>query len=105
MTAPVTSAPTAALDKAPQPSPRAQIEKAAQQFEGLFMSMMLKSMRGAQDALGTGLFDSAATRQFRDMQDDKLAVELGSRGTLGIAKAMADFIERTRPDLVGEEPK
>lgn len=104
MTTPVSSLGAAAPDTSRLPS-RENLEKASQQFESIFVSMMLKSMRAAQDSLGGGLFDSDASRQFRDMQDDRLAAEFGRRGTLGIAKAMQDYLSRGRPDPKAEEPK
>ena len=78
---------------------RANLEKAAKQFESIFIGMMLKSMRSAQDSMGGGLFDNDATKQFRDMQDSQLAKDMGGKGTLGIAKAMVDYMSRNRPDL------
>lgn len=104
MTTPISTLGSAAPDTSRLPT-RDNLRQASQQFESLFVSMMLKSMRSAQDALGQGLFDSDAGRQFRDMQDQKLAADFGGRGTLGIAKAMEDYLSRGRPDLKAEEPK
>ena len=86
-------------------SNRANLEKAAQQFESVFIGMMLKSMRQAQDTVGGGLFDNDASKQFRDMADAKLAQDMGGKGTLGIAKAMVDYMSRNRPDLQPQAPK
>ena len=83
---------------------RQNLEKAAKQFESIFVGMMLKSMRAAQDSIGGGLFDSDAAKSFRDMQDSKLATELGGKGTLGIAKAMIEYMSRNRPDLQPAKP-
>ena len=44
---------------------RANLKKAGQQFESVFIGMMLKSMRQAN--LGDGLFDSKNSETFRDM--------------------------------------
>ncbi len=71
---------------------RANLDKAAQQFELVFVNMMLKEARKA--SLGDGMFDNDAVKTFRDMQDGKFAEEMGKRGTLGIAKAVADFLDR-----------
>ncbi|MBS0396952.1 MAG: rod-binding protein, partial [Proteobacteria bacterium] len=46
----------------------------AQQFESLFVGMMLKSMRDAK--LGDGLFDSNETRFYQDLFDQQLAQTL-----------------------------
>lgn len=71
---------------------RANLDKAAAQFESLFINMMLKEARKA--SLGDGMFDNEATKTFRDMQDAKFAEEMGKRGTLGISKAVAEFLDR-----------
>jgi flagellar protein FlgJ len=41
------------------------LREAAQQFEGLFTAMMLKSMREA--SLGSGMGDSEETKTYQDM--------------------------------------
>jgi peptidoglycan hydrolase FlgJ len=55
----------------------------AQQFESLFIGMMLKSMREAK--LGDGLFDSDQSRFYQDMFDQQLSVSLSQGRGLGIA--------------------
>ncbi len=55
----------------------------AQQFESLFIGMMLKSMRDAK--LGDGLFDSDQSRFYQDMFDQQLSVSLSQGKGLGIA--------------------
>ena len=68
------------------------LEAAGQRFEAIFVGMMLKSMRAAK--LGDGLFDSKATEQFRDMQDQKLAETMAAHAPIGIGKAMTDFLAK-----------
>src|SRR3546814_19831811 len=75
---------------------KANLVKAAQQFEAVFVNLMLKEAR--KTSLGGGLFDSNSLKTFTDMQDNKLAQEMGKRGTLGIAKEMAAFIERSHAE-------
>lgn len=65
---------------------------AGQQFESVFTSMMLKSMR--QTKLAEPLFDSKAIDTFRDMQDQKLVQQMATTTPLGIGKAMTDFLSR-----------
>ena len=55
----------------------------AQQFESLFIGMMLKSMRDAK--LGDGLFDSDQSRFYQDMFDQQLSVSMSQGKGLGIA--------------------
>ena len=66
-------------------SPDQALKAAAQQFESLFLNMMLKSMREAtpQD----GMFDSEQTRMFTGMLDQQLAQNMASRG-IGLADMM-----------------
>ena len=71
---------------------RANLDAAGQQFEAIFVNMMLKSMRTA--SLGTGLLDNDASRQFRDMQDQRLAEAMAAHAPIGIGRAMTDFLWR-----------
>ncbi|MBR7745393.1 flagellar assembly peptidoglycan hydrolase FlgJ [Undibacterium baiyunense] len=65
-------------------SPEA-LKAAATQFEALFVSMMLKSMReaGSQD----GMFDNEQSRMYTSMLDQQLSQKMASRG-IGLADAM-----------------
>lgn len=67
-----------------QSSPDA-LKQAAQQFEAVFMNMLMKSMRDAtpQD----GVFDSEQTRLYTSMLDQQLAQRMSSRG-IGLAEVM-----------------
>lgn len=66
-------------------SPDQALKAAAQQFESVFLNMMLKSMREAtpQD----GMFDSEQTRMFTGMLDQQLAQGMARRG-VGLADIM-----------------
>jgi flagellar protein FlgJ len=66
-------------------SKKAALQEAAQQFEAIFMQMLLKSMRKAQDVLESDSpFNSESTKFYRDMNDQQMAVELSSNGSLGL---------------------
>ncbi|GLX77654.1 flagellar rod assembly protein/muramidase FlgJ [Thalassotalea insulae] len=59
---------------------------AAKQFEAIFMQMLLKSMRSAQDVLeADSPFNSQSTKFYRDMHDQQLALELSNNGSLGLS--------------------
>jgi flagellar protein FlgJ len=58
------------------------LKQVAAQFESLFVSMMLKSMRDAQ--LAEGLFDSEQSRMYQDMADQQLALDMSQNGGLGL---------------------
>ena len=59
-------------------------KEVAQQFESIFINMMLKSMRDATER--SGLLDSEATKTYESMFDQQLSAELAGKGTFGIAK-------------------
>ena len=64
------------------------LDKALQQFEGIFVRMMLKEARKASESMGGDLFSNSGTKQFRSMKDDKLADEFAQSANLGIAEAL-----------------
>jgi len=73
-------------------SPDQALKLVAQQFETVFMNMMLKSMREAtpQD----GMFDSEQTKMFTGMLDQQLAQNMSSRG-VGLADIMIKQLSRS----------
>ena len=82
--------------------PRAAIGKAAQQFEALFMQMVLKSMREATPK--SGLLDSSAGELYTGMLDQQLAGKVAASGT-GLADMIVKQLSRhIRPaaDTVGQ---
>ena len=72
-------------------SPDQALKAAAQQFESVFLNMMLKSMREAtpQD----GMFDNEQTKMFTGMLDQQLAQNMASRG-VGLADIMVQQLSR-----------
>lgn len=72
-------------------SPDQALKAAAQQFESVFLNMMLKSMREAtpQD----GMFDNEQTKMFTGMLDQQLAQSMASRG-VGLADIMVQQLSR-----------
>ena len=64
------------------------INAVAQQFEAIFVQMMMKSMRDAK--LADGLFESDQTDQYVDLYDKQLANTLSSQGQgIGLADVIA----------------
>src|SRR5471030_447658 len=65
--------------------PKQALKGAAQQFEAMFMTMLMKSMRDAtpQD----GPFDSEQTRMYQSMLDQQMAQAMAKRG-IGLAEVM-----------------
>jgi flagellar protein FlgJ len=74
-------------------NPDKALKVAAQQFETVFLNMMLKSMREAtpQD----GMMDSEQTRMFTGMLDQQLAQEMSARG-VGLADVMVRQLGRNQ---------
>lgn len=72
--------------------PQAGLKQAAQQFEGMLLQMMLKSMRDAtpQD----GMMESDQTRFFTSILDQQLAQNLSTQGDLGFAAQIEQQLGR-----------
>lgn len=62
------------------------LKQVAGQFEALFTGMMLKSMR--QASLAEGMFDSSQSDMYREMSDQQLAIDISSKGGLGLQDAI-----------------
>ena len=71
---------------------RAQLVKAAQAFEAVFVRQMIGSMR--QASLSEDLFGSSGGEQFREMQDAKLADQMVSDGGFGVAEMLIRQFDR-----------
>lgn len=54
--------------------PQASLKQVAKQFEGIFIQMMLKSMREA--SIGDEIFDSDQSELYRDMFDKQIALDM-----------------------------
>lgn len=68
------------------------MKQAAQQFEGMLLQMMLKSMRDAtpQD----GLLESDQSRFYTSIMDQQLAQNLSSQGKMGFARLIEQQLGR-----------
>lgn len=73
------------------PSPET-VRKVAQQFEALFIQMMLKNMRDT--GVGDELFGSDQEKLYRDMFDQQLSVNLSEKGALGLADLLVRQLTR-----------
>jgi peptidoglycan hydrolase FlgJ len=72
-------------------SPQQALQGAAQQFEAMFIGMLMKSMRDAtpQD----GLFDSDQTRLYQSMLDQQMAQAMAKRG-IGLGAMMVKQLSK-----------
>jgi flagellar protein FlgJ len=85
----------AAAAGAAQPDKAAQdqrMREAAEAFEAVFLRQMIGSMRQAK--LGEDLLGSAASDQFREMADARLADTMAERGSFGIAEMLLNQFQR-----------
>lgn len=75
-----------------QKDPKAGIHKAAQEFESMFLQIVLKNMRAtvSQD----GLMDSEETRFYTGMLDQQMAQDLSKTGKLGFARMLENQFNR-----------
>lgn len=71
--------------------PEAGVDGAAQQFEALFIQMMMKSMREATPS--SGLMNSSATDTYQSMLDQQWSQVMASRG-IGLADALVEQLQR-----------
>ncbi|MCX7172483.1 MAG: flagellar assembly peptidoglycan hydrolase FlgJ [Proteobacteria bacterium] len=74
------------------------IKQAAQQFEALFLQIVLKSMREATPH--EGMFDSDQSRMYESLLDQQLAQVLSTKGKgTGLAAMIEKQLSRTNVDL------
>lgn len=65
------------------------MERVARQFESLFLNVMLKSMRDANQAFAEGNpLNTPQTRFYQDMYDNQMAVHLSEKQGMGLADVM-----------------
>ncbi len=95
--APVPGVSTAAGADRSRIASQENLREAGERFEGIFIGMMLKSMRSA--SLGSDLLGSEAMTRFREMQDVKTSETMAGHMPLGIGQAMIDFLSQGRPEL------
>lgn len=80
------------LKRQAKASPQQATRQAAQQFEAMFMNMLLKSMREALP--GTDTLSSSAGKMYTGMLDSEIAQKLSAGKGLGLADMMVRQLER-----------
>ena len=75
------------------------MRKVAQEFESLFLSEMLKSMRKATDAVGEdNPLNTEAAKQYQEMYDQQLAVSMSREGGgIGLADVLMRQMQKNKP--------
>ena len=81
--------------------PQSSLKQVAKQFEGIFIQMMLKSMRDA--SMGDAIFDSDQSKLYRDMFDKQVALDMANSKGIGIADSLVRQLgrkpsEKSQPD-------
>ena len=74
--------------------PNEAAKEVAQQFESLFIELMMKSMRSATPK--DSLFGSAQMEAYQDIADKQLALDMAASGGLGIAEIIQQQIMHTQ---------
>jgi len=69
------------------------LREVAGQFEGMFVKMMLKSMRDA--SLGDPIFDNETSNLYQSMLDDQTSVNISKTGGLGLADIIVEQLAGT----------
>ncbi|HZV54039.1 MAG TPA: rod-binding protein, partial [Rhodocyclaceae bacterium] len=82
----------AALKRQTKANDPAALKAAAQQFEALFLQMVLKSMRDATPK--EGLFDSEQTRLYESLLDQQMGQVMAAKGGTGLAKLIESQLSR-----------
>ena len=70
------------------------LRETAQQFEALFIQMMLKSMREANNVMKSDLVQSDAMETFEGMYDKEMSVKLAQRNALGLADSIVRNVQQ-----------
>jgi len=77
---------------------KTRLKEVAKQFEGVFLQMMLKSMRDAN--MGDDLFDSDQSKMYQDLFDKQISLEMGKKGSFGLAEMMIRQMDKTQVDPI-----
>lgn len=82
----------------------AALMETAKQFESMFLNMVLRSMRQANEAFSEdSLFDSKQTEFYQGMLDDQMALSLSNGQGIGLAPVIYEQMKRSYGDA-GEPP-
>jgi len=82
---------------------KTRLKAVAKQFEGIFLQMMLKSMRDAN--MGDDLFDSDQSKMYQDLFDKQISLEMAGKNGFGLADMMVRQMDKTQADPANTERK
>ena len=72
------------------------LRETAQQFEALFIQMMLKSMREANNVMKSDLVESQAAETFEGMYDKEISMQMAKRNALGFADVVVKNLSQQK---------
>ena len=75
---------------------KAALRETAQQFEGMFLQMMLKSMREASSAMKSDLLQNSAQETFEGMYDKEISMQMAKRNALGFADVVVKNLSQQK---------
>ena len=76
------------------------LKAVAQQFESMFLGLIMKSMRDATDVLASDLENSYQTKFYRDMSDQQLSLSMSQNGGFGLADVLYEQISKAQHPVV-----
>ncbi|MBO1272390.1 MULTISPECIES: flagellar assembly peptidoglycan hydrolase FlgJ [Shewanella] len=77
-----------------QKDQKSALKEVAQQFESIFVQMLMKSMREANEAFETdNPLNSQYTKFYEQMHDQQMSVDLSRKGMLGLADLMVQQLD------------
>ncbi len=80
---------------------QAALKGVAQEFEQLFMNMMLKSMRQASDVLASDSpFNSSDVKFYQDMFDQQMTLDLSKKDSIGLADIIVKQLSQRADAIV-----
>ncbi|MGA0882988.1 MAG: rod-binding protein [Burkholderiaceae bacterium] len=81
------------------------LRKAAEQFEAMFLQVMIKTMREATASNEEGdLMGSSTTKTYEALFDQEIAQEMSKKGGVGLADMLVKSFERNQPGQVHVDP-
>ena len=76
---------------------RAQLKKATQDFEAIFVGTLFKEMRKTMSGDNPLFGNSSETKHYQEMMDDTVAQNLSKTGAFGLGNMLYKKVERTLP--------
>jgi len=72
------------------------MRESAEQFEALFIQMMLKSMREASSAMKSDLLHNSAQETFEGMYDKEISMQMAKRNALGFSDVVVKNLSQQK---------